>query len=56
MTGDEPKEYFDNAENLSVVSLGAVLNRDDSFRDLLDAQIGSRFWRNPQGAFGPMNA
>lgn len=44
---DESDEYMDSAENLAYVSLGAVLSRDDSFRDLLDAPVGSAFVRDP---------
>ena len=46
MSGDESQEYMDNAENLSLVSLGAVLNIDDSFIDLLDSDIDVSYERN----------
>lgn len=45
---DESDEYMDDSKNVAYVSLGAVLNRDDSFRDLLEAPSGSAFIRNPQ--------
>jgi hypothetical protein len=54
---DESDEYMSDSENLAYVSLGAVLSRDDSFRDLLDAPSGSSFIRNPQtGKFEPEGA
>ena len=45
---DESDEYMDDAGNIAYVSLGAVLNRDDSFRELLDSPVGSAFIRNPK--------
>lgn len=45
---DESDEYMSDSKNLAYVSLGAVLSRDDSFRDLLDAPSGSAFIRNPR--------
>ena len=54
---DESDEYMSNSENLAYVSLGVVLSRDDSFRDLLDAPNGSAFIRNPEtGGFEPVSA
>ncbi len=54
---DESDEYMSDSENLAYVSLGAVLSRDDSFRDLLDAPSGSAFIRSPQtGKFEPTSA
>lgn len=54
---DETDEYMSDSENLAYVSLGAVLSRDDSFRELLDAPSGSAFIRNPQtGKFEPAGA
>jgi hypothetical protein len=43
MAGDETDEYLENPDNLHLVSLGALLNKDDSFVDLLDAPEGSAF-------------
>lgn len=40
---DETDEYMANSENVAYVSLGAVLSRDDSFRELLDSAVGSAF-------------
>lgn len=52
MAGDEDDAYLSDADNLFYVSLGAVMNRDDSFVHLLDAPVGSVFERNPEtGAF-----
>jgi hypothetical protein len=45
---DESDDYMSNSKNLAYVSLGAVLSRDDSFRELLDAPAGSAFVRNPK--------
>ena len=43
--GDATDEQMDERE-VSFVALGAVLNRDDSWLDLIDAPIGSAFKRN----------
>lgn len=51
MAGDETDEYMDNSENIHLVSLGAVLTRDDSYIELLDAPIGSAFEKNEKGKF-----
>ena len=52
MAGDEPESYFAIHSNIVCTSLGSVLNRDDSFRDLLQSPIGSTFRRDPgTGAF-----
>ena len=40
---DESEEYMSNSDNLSYVSLGAVLSRDDSFRDFLESPVGCAF-------------
>lgn len=51
---DESDEYMSDTKNLAYVSLGAVLNEDDSFRELLDAPVGAAFVRNPAtGEFQP---
>jgi hypothetical protein len=53
--GNESDEYMDDAENIFYVSLGAVLNRDDSFVHLLDCVPGSAFERDLQsGQFKPV--
>lgn len=41
----ESDEYMDDSNNIAYVSLGAVLNRDDSFVELLDQLVGSAFIR-----------
>jgi len=46
MSGDESQEYIDNPENTSVVTLGAVLLKDDSILHLLDTPVGSAYKRN----------
>jgi hypothetical protein len=49
---DESEEYMSNSDNLAYVSLGAVLSKDDSFRDLLDSAVGSAFVRDEEtGSF-----
>jgi len=51
---DESDEYMSDSGNLAYVSLGAVLNKDDSFRDFLGAPAGAAFIRNLQtGQFEP---
>ena len=51
LSGDASDEYMDDSENISLVSLGAVLSRDDSFIDLLESEIGTSFERNENGVF-----
>jgi hypothetical protein len=54
MAGDESDDYMEDSSHHAFVSLGAVLSRDDSFRDLLDAPVGAAFARNADtGAFEP---
>lgn len=55
MTGKETEEYAENPDNFRFVSLGAVLSRDDSFIDILEAEIGSSFERNEEGIFEQVN-
>ena len=43
MSGEESQEYIDDHKNLSVVSLGAVLNIDDSILSVLEEPVGSEF-------------
>ena len=43
-----------DAENIVYVALGAVLNHDDSFIDLLEAQPGSAFEKQTNGTFAPV--
>lgn len=47
--GTEPEDYMDNADNVSYVSLGAVLNLDDRIVGLLDSPPGSEFGVDPAG-------
>lgn len=44
---DESDEYMSDSDNIAFVSLGAVLSKDDSFRDLLGAPNGCAYVRNP---------
>lgn len=54
MVGDESDEYMDDSENIAYVSLGAVLRKDDSFRDLLDTPAPCAYWRDAAtGRFDP---
>jgi hypothetical protein len=46
--GDESDEYLENSDNIEFVSLGAVLNRDDSFLHLLGAPAESFFARDEE--------
>lgn len=50
-SGDETDEYMSDVENLHVVSLGAVLQIDDSFIDVLDSDVGTAFARDAEGVF-----
>lgn len=49
MAGDESQEYMDDTDNVAYVSLGSVLNHDDSFVHLLDAEAGAAFERSDDG-------
>lgn len=52
MAGDETQEYIDDKDNLQILSLGFVLNIDDTIIDLLEAPIGSKFeWDTVQKVF-----
>ncbi|WP_408588921.1 DUF2185 domain-containing protein [Novosphingobium sp.] len=42
----DPRAAPLDERKLEYIALGRVLNRDDSFRDLLDAPVGSAFMRN----------
>lgn len=46
--GDEDDAYMGDDENIFYVSLGAVLNQDDTFVHLLDAPAGSAFGLNTE--------
>lgn len=52
--GDETDEYMEESDNISYVSLGAVLSSDDSVLHLLDEPEGSAFKRDvASGLFVP---
>jgi len=46
LEGDEEQAYIDEPGNCQFVSLGSLLNADDSFLDLLSEPIGSAFIRD----------
>lgn len=48
MAGDEDDDYLDDPANWYYVSLGAVLNIDDRFIDVLDAPFDSEFEYDPE--------
>ena len=48
LEGDEDQAYIDEADNCQFVSVGSLLNIDDSFKDLLDEPIGSAFIRDDE--------
>lgn len=54
MAGDESDQYMDDTENIAYISLGAVLNGDDSVLPLLDAPVGSAVKRNEGDQFVPV--
>ena len=43
LAGNETDEFLNDRANLTYVSLGAVLNTNDSFVDLLEAPVGSTY-------------
>ena len=50
-TGSETDEYMDDSNNISYVSLGAVLREDDSFVGLLEREEGVAFAKDEEGNF-----
>lgn len=46
LVGDESDEYMEDSDNIAFVSIGAVLNQDDSVIDLLQEPVGSVFQRD----------
>jgi hypothetical protein len=51
LSGEESDEYMEDLENISLVSIGSILSRDDSFIDLLESEIGTSFERHENGIF-----
>ena len=50
-TGTESEEYMDDSNNISYVSLGAVLREDDGFVNLLDREEGVVFEKTTSGEY-----
>jgi len=48
LEGDESQAYIDEPDNCQFVSLGSLLNADDSFIDILSAPTGSAFLRDKE--------
>ena len=46
MVGDETDEYMDDSENISYVSIGAVLREDDSVVEFLESPVNTYFERH----------
>lgn len=53
--GSETDEYMGDADNISLVSLGAVLREDDSCLLLLEREEGVAFIKNDAGDFIELN-
>ncbi|MBG6630084.1 DUF2185 domain-containing protein [Pseudomonas aeruginosa] len=51
MAGDEADDYMNTAGTTAYVSLGSVLNADDSILPLLDAPPGRAVARRAAGSF-----
>lgn len=49
--GDETEDYMRNTENAHYVSIGTVLNKDDSILPLLEREAGVVFERDKKGHF-----
>ena len=54
-SGNETDEYMDDSNNLSYVSLGAVLREDDSYLPLLEREEGVAFAKDEEGNFLELN-
>ena len=48
-SGDESDDYLNDDDHFAYVSLGAVLNRDDSVLALLEDEVGAHFERAADG-------
>jgi hypothetical protein len=56
MSDHETQEYVDDYQNLQYISIGKVLNLDNSFIHLLDEPVGSEFARDEiTGAYYSIN-
>lgn len=52
MAGDETQDYMDDKNNLQILSLGYILNIDDTIIDVLDTPVGSQFeWDDSRNEF-----
>jgi hypothetical protein len=51
LVGDETDEYMDDSENISYVSLGAVLREDDSVVEFLESPVNTYFGRDEKWGF-----
>lgn len=47
-SGQEDEEYLNQSENWSFVSIGKVLNVDDSFIEILGSEYGTEFVKNSE--------
>lgn len=46
--GDESEEYLDDADNSNIYCLNTIANYDRDIIPLLDSEIGSAYYRDPQ--------
>jgi hypothetical protein len=52
LSEEDSEEYLNDSKNWHYVSLGAVLNRDNRFIDLLESEFDSEYvWGEPESAY-----
>jgi hypothetical protein len=51
-SGTETQEYMDDAKNLAIIRLGALVNKDSELGKIIDAPVGSVF-RRTNGGYVP---